>query len=119
MRDMRKRTGARIVPLFQCAYQHDPSDKPGEPYRKLTWWLVSPGLWLYALLIARTCNNTKCLPKVGPSYFKPPKSLWGKALDTTSCSCPYPIITPYYYFKTLPLVDTRLTAESTHNRTYP
>ena len=53
---MIRRTGARIIPICQCEFDHLPSDSL-DPYRKFTWWLVSPGLWLYAILVARRCNR--------------------------------------------------------------
>ena len=58
MKEMIAKTGARIVPFAMCEHQHFPSDSPDKPYRKLTWWLVSPGLYIWALLIARFCSGT-------------------------------------------------------------
>ena len=54
---LRKRTGARIVPTHLCQWGLGPSDDPSSRYRKGQWNLVSPGLYVYALLLARRCQG--------------------------------------------------------------
>ena len=52
---LRRRTGAMIVPIHMCAWGKSPSDDPSKRYHKGSWWLVTPRLYLYALLLARRC----------------------------------------------------------------
>ena len=54
---LRQRTGARIVPTHLCQWGLGPSDDPAARYRKGQWNLVSPGLYIYALLLARRCQG--------------------------------------------------------------
>ena len=54
---LRRKTGARIVPTHLCQWGLGPSDDPESRYRKGQWNLVSPGLYLYALLLARRCQG--------------------------------------------------------------
>ena len=57
IRRMRETTGARIVPMAMCAWGLSPPNQPTKRYRKNTWWLVSPKLYMYALLLARRCDH--------------------------------------------------------------
>ena len=57
IRRLRQRTGARIVPTHLCQWGLGPSDDPEARYRKGQWNLVSPGLYIYALLLARRCQG--------------------------------------------------------------
>ena len=44
-----------------------PPDEPHKRYRKLTWWLVSKGLYPWALALARRCSgNHARAPLEGP-----------------------------------------------------
>ena len=57
-----------MLPVANCEWGLEPleeqalsaAEKKGRlprRYRKLAWWLVSPGLYLYALLLARVCRG--------------------------------------------------------------
>jgi len=59
IRRTRETTGAWIVPMAKCAWGLSPPDQPTKRYRKNTWWLVSLGLYMYALLLARRCGHSR------------------------------------------------------------
>eukprot|EP00913_Durusdinium_trenchii_P011460 g10760.t2 len=50
-------TGALIVPTHLCEWGASPSDRPDMRYKKGQWNLVSPGLYLHSLLLARRCQG--------------------------------------------------------------
>ena len=50
-------TGALIVPTHLCEWGCAPADKPDMRYKKGQWNLVSPGLYLHALLLSRRCQG--------------------------------------------------------------
>ena len=54
---LQQSTGALIVPTHLCEWGASPSDKPEMRYKKGQWNLVSPGLYLHALLLARRCQG--------------------------------------------------------------
>lgn len=54
---LQKQTGAMIVPTHLCEWGLAPSDDPDKRYKKGQWNLVSPGLYAYALLLARRCGG--------------------------------------------------------------
>ena len=57
IRRLRRKTGARIVPTHLCQWGLGPSDDKSSRYKKGQWNLVSPGLYVYALLLARRCQG--------------------------------------------------------------
>ena len=50
-------TGALFIPSHLCEWGLAPADQPAKRYKKGQWNLVSPGLYAYALLIARPCQH--------------------------------------------------------------
>ena len=57
IQDLQRKTGALIVPTHLCEWGLAPSDEPEKRYKKGQWNLVSPGLYAYALLLARRCQG--------------------------------------------------------------
>ena len=57
MQRLQKKTGALFVPTHLCEWGLAPSDEPDKRYKKGQWNLVSPGLYAYALLLARRCRG--------------------------------------------------------------
>ena len=54
---LQQSTGALIVPTHLREWGSAPTDKPEMRYKKGQWNLVSPGLYLHALLLARRCQG--------------------------------------------------------------
>jgi hypothetical protein len=64
---LRAETGCRVIAMDMCMWGKAPPDsgEPGQPrapdedlrYKKGSWWMVSKGLYLYALLLARKCDG--------------------------------------------------------------
>ena len=54
---LQQSTGALIVPTHLCEWGAAPSDRPEMRYKKGQWNLVSPGLYLHALLLSRRCQG--------------------------------------------------------------
>ena len=54
---LQEATGALFIPSHLCEWGLAPEDQPSKRYRKGQWNLVSPGLYAYALLIARPCQR--------------------------------------------------------------
>ena len=68
VRRLQEVTGALIVPTHLCEWGASPVDQPQLRYKKGQWNLVSPGLYLYALLLARRCQGQhRHLEVKGPS----------------------------------------------------
>ena len=57
VQQMRKSTGAQVVPMCMCEWGLGPIDNAATRYKKATWWLVSPGLYMYALVLSRRCSG--------------------------------------------------------------
>ena len=65
---LQEATGALIVPTHLCEWGAAPDDQPALRYKKGQWNLVTPGLYVYALLLARRCSGShKHLEVRGPS----------------------------------------------------
>ena len=56
---LQQSTGALIVPTHLCEWGAAPSDRPEMRYKKGQWNLVSPGLYLHALLLSRRCQGNR------------------------------------------------------------
>ena len=54
---LQQSTGALIVPTHLCEWGSAPTDRPEMRYKKGQWNLVSPGLYLHALLLSRRCQG--------------------------------------------------------------
>lgn len=54
---LQQATGSLIVPTHLCEWGAHPVDKPGLRYKKGQWNLVTPGLYIHALLLARRCQG--------------------------------------------------------------
>ena len=92
---LRRKTGARIVPTHLCQWGLGPSDDPESRYRKGQWNLVSPGLYLYALLLARRCQgghrHTQLKGGVsGAAYPRTREALEQFCLRLLGCQWPIP-----------------------------
>jgi len=62
-----KRTGAKLITIAMCEWGLSPPDQPDKRYRKLTMWLVSKGLYPWALALARRCSgHHEHVPLDGP-----------------------------------------------------
>lgn len=57
MQRLQKATGALFVPAHLCEWGLSPPDQPDKRYKKGQWNLVSPGIYAYALLLARPCQR--------------------------------------------------------------
>eukprot|EP00959_Pyramimonas_sp_CCMP1952_P121013 2530246-Pyramimonas_sp.AAC.1 len=57
MRALVHATGARALAIDMCEWGLAPPDQPQCRYQKRTWWLVSLGLYPYALILARRCSG--------------------------------------------------------------
>ena len=70
---LRKKTGAKIIPVSMCVWGSGPSaEAPGQYHRKESWWLVSKELYPWALLLlGRSCpglsKSHQHAPLQGPS----------------------------------------------------
>lgn len=54
---LQRATGALFVPAHLCEWGLSPPDQPAKRYKKGQWNLVSPGIYAYALLLARPCRH--------------------------------------------------------------
>ncbi len=54
---LQRATGALFVPAHLCEWGLSPPDQPEKRYKKGQWNLVSPGVYAYALLLARPCQR--------------------------------------------------------------
>ena len=57
MKRLQVATGALFIPAHLCEWGLAPADQPSKRYRKGQWNLVSPGVYAYALLLARPCQR--------------------------------------------------------------
>lgn len=57
MQRLQRATGALFIPAHLCEWGLSPLDQPTKRYRKGQWNLVSPGIYAYALLLARPCQR--------------------------------------------------------------
>ena len=57
MKRLQVTTGALFIPAHLCEWGLAPADQPTKRYRKGQWNLVSPGVYAYALLLARPCQR--------------------------------------------------------------
>ena len=57
IQELQQSTGSLIVPTHLCEWGAHPVDKPGLRYKKGQWNLVTPGLYIHALLLARRCQG--------------------------------------------------------------
>ena len=55
---LRDTTGAKVVAMSMCEWGLCPVDDAEAKYRKETWWLVSPGLYMHALALAKMHEST-------------------------------------------------------------